>query len=100
MDKFLKKQFYIWTYDKIRENPKKFGSDFGNSLIMHEYITEFYSEHRVYELVPQLMSVLSSVSRIRNKLLEKNPQFDFRIKFKRKNKFTSPINENEETRSN
>jgi len=80
MDKFLKKQLYVWVYDKIKDNPKKFGGDFSNSLIMYEYLKEFYSNERVEHLEPQLMSVLSTISRIKNKLLEDNPQFDCRTK--------------------
>ena len=72
MDNFLKNQLYIWTYEKIKSNPKKFGGDFGNSLIMYEYTISFYSDFGVVELEPQLFSIISTVSRIRNKILEKN----------------------------
>lgn len=90
MDNFLKNQLYRWTYEKIKSNPKKFGGDFSNSLIMYEYLKEFYNDSAVYELEPQLMSILSTISRIKNKLLEKNPHFDFRIKYKkRKQKITT-----------
>ena len=84
MDKHLRKQLYIWTYDKIKSNPKKFGGDFSNSLIMYEYIKEFYSDNHVSQLEPQLMSILSTISRIKNKLLEQNPNFDNRTKYKAK----------------
>ena len=80
MDNFLKKQLYKWTYEKIKSNPKKFGGDFSNPLIMFEYLKEFYSNFAVYELESQLMSVLT-VSRIKNKLLEKNPHLDCRTKY-------------------
>lgn len=86
MDNFLKKQLYVWVYDKIKSNPKKFGGDFSNSLIMYEYLTDFYSDFGVAELEPQLMSILSTISRIKNKLLVKNPHFDFRTKHKAKKK--------------
>ena len=86
MDNFFKNQLYIWTYEKIKSNPKKFGGDFGNSLIMYEYTISFYSDFGVVELEPQLFSIISTVSRIRNKILEKNPQFDKRTKYKRKKK--------------
>ncbi len=84
MDKFLKNQLYKWTYDKIKSDPKKFGGDFSNSLIMYEYLKEFYSTDNVSQLEPQLMSILSTVSRIKNKLLKKNPDFDNRTKYKPK----------------
>lgn len=81
MHNFLKNQLYRWTYEKIKSNPKKFGGDFFNSLIMFEYLKEFYSNFAVYELESQLMSVLTTVSRIKNKLLEKNPHLDCRTKY-------------------
>jgi hypothetical protein len=84
MDNFFKNQLYRWTYDKIKSNPKKFGGDFSNSLIMYEYLKEFYADDKVMHLEPQLMSILTSVSRIKNKLLLKNPQYDNRTKYKPK----------------
>ena len=44
MDNFFKNQLYKWTYEKIKSNPKKFGGDFSNSLIMYEYLKEFNNE--------------------------------------------------------
>ena len=82
MDNFLKNQLYIWTYEKIKNNPKRFGGNYSNPLIMYEYIKEFYSDSTVAELEPKLMSILSTISRIKNKLLEKNPHFDYRTKHK------------------
>lgn len=86
MDNLLRKQLYTWVYSKIKSNPKKFGGDFSNSLIMYEYLKEFYSDFSICELEPQLMSILSTISRIKNKLLIQNPQFDFRMKNKPKRK--------------
>jgi hypothetical protein len=86
MDNFLKNQLYRWTYEKIKSNPKKFGSDSGNSSIMYEYLLDFYSDYSVVELEPQLFSIISTVSRIRNKILEKNPHFVYRTKYKNSNK--------------
>lgn len=84
MDIHFKKQLYVWVYDKIESNPKKFGGDSSNPLIMDEYLKEFYSDIYVNQLEPTLMSVLSTVSRIKNKLLEKHKQFDYRSKYKPK----------------
>ena len=80
MDNFFKNQLYKWTYEKIKSNTKKFGGDFSNSLIMYEYLKEFYNDFAVYELEPQLMSILSTVSRIKNKLLEKDQFFPLNLK--------------------
>lgn len=86
MDNFLKNQLYVWTYEKIKSNPKKFGGDSGNSSIMYEYLLDFYSDYSVVELEPQLFSIISTVSRIRNKILEKNPHFVYRTKYNNSNK--------------
>lgn len=80
MDKFFRKQLFVWTYEKIKSNPEKFGGDFSNSLIMYEYLKEFYPDYCISELEHTLMSVLSTVSRIKNKLLVSNPHFDYRTK--------------------
>ena len=86
MDKFLKNQLYKWTYDKLKSNPKKYGGDNGNAEIMHSFLLEFFGNKIVSSLEVHNFSILSSVSRIKNKLLEKNPQFDMRIKYKPKGK--------------
>lgn len=86
MDKFFKKQLYVWTYEKIKSNPQKFGGDNSNALIMHEYANEFHPNSYVMQLEPRFYSVLSTVSRIKNQLLEDNPQFDCRAKYKQKKK--------------
>jgi len=86
MDKFLKNQLYKWTYDKLKSNPKKYGGDFGNAQIMHSFLIEFFGNNIVSSLEVHNFSILSTISRIRNKLLENNPQFDMRIKYKPKTK--------------
>lgn len=91
MDKYLKKQLYVWTYDKIKANPQKFGGDNSNASIMHEYINEFYSDSHVMQLETGLFSVLSTVSRIKNYLLEDNPQFDCRKKYKPKKRIADEV---------
>ena len=53
MDNFFKNQLYIWTYEKIKSNPKKFGGDFSNSLIMYEYLKEFYNDFAVFAVKPE-----------------------------------------------
>ena len=78
MDNFLKNQLYIWTYKKIKSNPKKFGGDDSNSLIMQSYFSEVYN----VDLPKTAYKILSTVSRNKNKLLEKNPHFDYRTKYK------------------
>lgn len=81
MDNFLKNQLYRWTYDKIKANPQKFGGDLSNPLIQIEYAKEFYAG--MVDTVVK-MKTLVSISRIKNKLLETNPQFDSRVKHKPK----------------
>lgn len=80
----MNKQLFKWTNEKIKSNPKKFGGDFSTSLIMYEYLKEFYSDNCVLELEPKLMSILNTISRKKNEILEKNPHLDFRIRNKSK----------------
>ena len=54
MDKNFKNELYKWTYEKIKSNPKKFGGDFSNSLIMYEYLKEFYADNYVLEISPNV----------------------------------------------
>lgn len=84
MDKFFKKQLDVWTLEKIKSNPQKFGGDNSNAMIMHEYANEFHAVSHVMQLEPRFYSVLSTVSRIKNQLLEDNPQYDCRKKYKPK----------------
>lgn len=84
--KYLKQQLYTWTYEKIVSSPKKFGGDFSNSAIMYEYLLEFYSDEMVIHVEQGVMSILATVSRMKNKILEKNPQYDYRIKHKPRTK--------------
>ena len=65
MDKFFKKQLYVWTYEKIKSNPKKFGGDECNSLLMQTYI---YENYNIY-LPQSALKAATTVSRIKSKLL-------------------------------
>lgn len=97
MDNFLKNQLYKWTYDKMKSNPKKFGGDYSNAYIQIEYAKEFYNS--TVDTVVK-MKTLVSISRIKNKLLIKNPQFDFRTKYKPKSrKKTKNIQEQTPTKT-
>lgn len=80
MDNFLQNQLYRWTYDKIKANPKYYGSDIGNPAIILTYLEEM--KHLSINTVRHSVAV----SRIRNKLLEKFPQYDCRVKYKPKSK--------------
>lgn len=80
MDNFLQNQLYRWTYDKIKSNPKYYGGDIGNPAIILTYLEEM--KHLSINTVRHSVAV----SRIRNKLLEKFPQYDNREKYKPKSK--------------
>lgn len=82
MDNFFKKQLYVWTYEKIKSNPKKFGGDECNSLLMQTYI---YENYNIY-LPQSALKAISTVSRIKSNLLLNNPRFDNRVKNKPKSK--------------
>lgn len=68
----------IWVLSKIESNPGIFGGRFSNPLIMLEYLKEFYPGVEVKDLTHEHMSTLSTISRIKNKLLEKYPSLDHR----------------------
>lgn len=89
MDDSLRKELYVWTYNKIKDNPKRFGGDLSNSLIMLEYLKDFHKNSIVNDLNYNVMKVVSTISRIKNKLLENNPHFDYRVRYKRKSKSLS-----------
>ena len=99
MDKHFKNQLYKWTYEKIKSNPKKFGGDFSNSLIMYEYLKEFYADNYVLELEPQLMSILSTISRIKNKIIEQHQEFEYRTKYKSKKSRKTLSDDEEKSKS-
>jgi len=82
MDNFLQNQLYRWTYNKIKANPKYYGGDEGNPAIILTYLQEMKS------LSISTIRHSVAVSRFRNKLLEKYPQFDCRVKYKPKSKKT------------
>ena len=86
MDNMIKKALYEWTYNTIKKDPKKFGGDNSNALIMQEYTIQNYSNEMVSNLSKSYFSILSTISRIKNKLLKANPQFDYRTKYKPKSK--------------
>lgn len=86
MNNMFKKALYEWVYEKIKSDPKNFGGDNSNALIMKEYSIEFYNGKSISNLNKEFFSILSTVSRIKNKLLERNPQFDFRNKHTPKRK--------------
>lgn len=78
--------FRQWTLKKIEQNPKKFGGDNGNPLIIKEYLTEFHGGTKVEDLSKEAISQSVAVSRMRNKLLEVYPEYDYRKKNKPKRK--------------
>lgn len=89
MDNFVQNQLYRWTYDKIKSNPKYYGGDVGNPAIILTYLEEM----KYLSISTVRHSV--AVSRIRNKLLEKFPQYDNREKYKPKSrKKSTQANEN------
>lgn len=87
MDNFFRNQLYRWTYDSIKSNPKKFGGDRCNPLLMQKYIQEAYN---IY-LPLEAYITITTVSRIKSDLLLKNPHFDFRVKHKPKKREKTPL---------
>jgi len=88
MDNFVKNQHYRWAFDKIKSDPEKFGGDVSNAFIQIEYAKEFY-DGAVDTVIK--IKTLVSISRIKNKLLLQNPQFDNRVKYKPKKRKTDAV---------
>jgi len=76
--------FYTWTLEKIEANPKLFGGDNGNPAIIGEYLKELHGNTKAGDLTLGAISQSVAVSRDRNKILEKYPQYDYRVKHKPK----------------
>lgn len=74
-----------WTLSKLEENPKLFGGDRGNPAIMKEYLTQMHKGTKVEDLTIEAFSQIVSISRMKNKLLEVYPEFDYRVLYKRYN---------------
>jgi len=81
MAKDLLKQ---WVLKKIKENPKLYGGDNGNPAIIKEYLRELHGKTPAEDLTLPAISQSVAVSRMRNKILEKHPEYDYRIKHKAK----------------
>ena len=71
-----------WTLDTIKDNPTLHGSDEGNSTIMLHYLTEVSDGALVSSLTIDMISSAVSVSRLKNALLLKHPELDYRVKNK------------------
>lgn len=85
--------FRQWTLTKIEENPKLYGSDKGNPAIIKVYLIELHGGTKVEDLTYEAISQSVAVSRMRNKLLEVYPEYDFRDKYKPKHKKQSDDDE-------
>ena len=91
MDKFFKNHLYRWTYDKLKKDPKRFGSDGANSLFMQTYLKEV-----IGIFVPiSAIKTITSISRIKSEVLLDNPQYDSRVKDKPKKQKVKPLCSNE-----
>lgn len=89
MNTIFRKKLYEWVYNTIKKDPKKFGGDDSNPLIMQEYTIQNYQNESATNLNKGYFSLLSTISRIKNKLLKANPRFDYRKRNKPKSKKNS-----------
>ena len=67
-----------WTLKKLEENPKLYGGDRGNPAIMRAYLIGEKKGQKVEDLTDAMFSKLSTVSRIKNLLLEVYKEYDNR----------------------
>ena len=76
-----------WVLKKLEENPNLYGGDSGNPAIMKAYLIEGEMGTKVEDLNTIIFSKLSTVSRIRNLLLEVYKEYDTRtdrVKYRRR----------------
>lgn len=74
MDKLLIKEY---VKKLITSDPKLYGGDYSNNAIAEKYVKDFGTDYKY--------STMEAVIRAKNKFLEVNPQYDFRVKHKGKN---------------
>ena len=75
-----------WTLKKIESNPQLFGGDNGNPAIIKEYLSELHNGTKIENIPEEDISRSVAVSRMKNKLLELHPEYDYREKHKPKHK--------------
>ncbi len=67
-----------WVLIQLKENPDLYGGDKGNPSIMRAYLIGKEKGKKVEDLTDVVFSRLSTVSRIKNQLLEVYPEYDYR----------------------
>ena len=82
----MEAEYKQWTLEQIESNPQLFGGDDGNPAIIKKYLTVMHGQTRAEDLTLGAISQSVAVSRIRNKILELHPEYDFRIVHKPKSK--------------
>lgn len=85
----INKDIKNWTFSKIENDPFLFGGDVSNPAIIKQYLMEFNPNTRVEDLTFEAISNSVAVSRMKNKILEENPQLDFREVNKPKKKLVN-----------
>lgn len=67
-----------WTANKVKSNPKVFGTRQGNALIIKEFFNEVQKGVKAEDLSLEAISTSVAVSRARNIFIQNNPQYDYR----------------------
>ena len=80
----LEEDYKQWTLEQIEDNPKLYGGDNGNPAIIKRYLTVMHGQTRAEDLTLGAISQSVAVSRMRNKILEQHPEYDFRVVHKPK----------------
>lgn len=87
-DYVIKGTINTWVFDKLIENPDLYGGDNGNAAIQLQYIIEMNQGKRVDVLTLETFKHSTAVSRAKNDLLKRYPEFDRRVKNKPKDEGT------------
>lgn len=88
----METEFKQWTLEQIESNPKLYGGDNGNPAIIKKYLTVMHGKTNAEDLTLGAISQSVAVSRMRNKILEQYPEYDFRVVYKPKAKKRRYVN--------
>lgn len=82
----MEAEYKQWTLEQIESNPKLYGGDNGNPAIIKQYLTVMHGNTKAADLTLGAISQSVAISRMRNKILEQYPEYDFRVVHKPKPK--------------
>lgn len=89
----MQDQLAAWTLDTIKDNPQRYGGDDGNPAIILQYLREASPSDSITLMTLETVSNAVTVSRLKNQLLLKYPEYDHRVKNQSKPRITEHPNQ-------